>query len=314
MFPPLARATESGGGRGRRTCSRKRGGAWRRCGAGLSGWMRMLAAGLALAALAGCAAEQNLTLQGDSRDIALVVDAASASPDALSDAIARASPAFVTLLVKKPRRKSDLGAAKGVATGSGFIIDGAGHALTAGHVAVAPGLRVSARAADGRIHTGRVVAVSTVPDIGLIQFDRLRARPLVPAASPCLKKGETVFSLGRPRKERETARVGELVSMHFGTPVRYGRFGYDDAMMVRMNTHRGESGGPLLNARGELVGMIVSTLSRGGRSLYLAHAIPLTDLARFYCAQAECSERWRRLAGMTTRSCRVETAISRATH
>ena len=175
--------------------------------------------------------------------------------------------------------------------------------LTAGHVAVEPGLKASARAADGRLHEGKVVAVSNVPDIGLIRLSHLRAPALTPAASPCLKKGEPVFSLGRPRQAKETARVGELVAMHFGTPVRYGRFGYDDAMVVRMNTRRGESGGPLLNARGELVGMIVSTLSRGGKSLFLAHAIPVTDLARFYCSKAACSGRWKALAGISTRSC-----------
>ncbi len=272
-------------------------GIWRRA------WRPLLMSVGAAALLSACMTGQDLELQGDSRDIALVVDATSAPATDLTDAISRVSPSFVTLLVKKPRKSSDLGGAKGVATGSGFFIDAAGHVLTAGHVAVARGLKVSARAADGRIHDGKVVAVSTVPDIGLIRLSGLRAPALTPAASPCLKKGEPVFSLGRPRHGKETARVGELVSMHFSSPVRYGRFGYDDAMVLRMNTRRGESGGPLLNARGELVGMIVSTLSRGGRSLFLAHAIPLTDLARFYCAKASCSARWKKLAGMSTRSC-----------
>ncbi len=262
--------------------------------------------------LNACATGQDLALQGDARDITLVVDAASAPPaDRLSAAIARTSPSFITLLVKRPRNigSGQFGSGKGVATGSGFFIDASGRALTAGHVGVAPGLLVAARAADGRVHEGKVIAVSRAPDISLLDLRGLRTTPVTPATSPCLRPGQPLFSLGRPRKGRDTARVGELVSMHFTTPVRYGNFGYDDALVVRMRTRRGESGGPLFNARGELVGMVVSTLSRGGKSLNLAHAIPLTDLARFVCANGSCSERWRKLSRMNTRSCPTKVAL-----
>ena len=265
--------------------------------------------------LAGCATgERDLMLQGDARDIAVVVDAAAAPPaEALSGTVARTSTSFITLLVKRPRKDNapgSFGRARGVATGSGFFIDTRGKALTAGHVAVEPGLKVSARAADGRIHEGRVIAVSSVPDIGMLQLRDVRTTPVTPAASPCLSPGTPVFSLGRPRKGRDTARIGTLQSLRFTTPVRYGNFGYDEAMVVRMSTRRGESGGPLFNQKGELVGMIVSTLSRGGRSLNLAHAIPLTALARFVCANGQCSARWRKLAGMSTRNCPTTTALA----
>jgi len=266
----------------------------------------LLAAALALA---GCAGSRELELEGDSRDIAMVVDATSAEgngPAITQAQISRVSPSFVTLVIRKPRKGPGFGAAKGIASGSGFFIAPDGLVMTAGHVAVDKGMRASAVASDGRVHDGSVIAVSQVPDVALISLPGLRARPVTPAASPCLKRGEPVFSLGRPRNSGYTARIGEVVSMHFGKRVRYGRFGYDDAMVLRLNTKRGESGGPLFNARGELVGMIVSTLSRGGRSLHLAHAIALPDLARFYCAQGSCSGRWRQLASMSTRDCPVE--------
>ena len=265
---------------------------------------------VAALALTGCAGSRELELEGDARDIAMVVDAASAEagPEAITQGqIARVSPSFVTLVIRKPRKGVDgFGAAKGVASGSGFFIERNGLVMTAGHVAVSSGLRASAIASDGRVHDGSVIAVSQVPDVALISLPGIGARPVTPAASPCLKPGEPVFSLGRPRNSGYVARIGEVVSMHFGQRVRYGRFGYDDAMVLRLNTKRGESGGPLFNARGELVGMIVSTLSRGGRSLHLAHAIALPDLARFYCARRNCSGRWRQLATMSTRNCPVE--------
>ncbi len=278
-------------------------------------WPRRLPAFLLAVVVAGCATGDDAeVLSGDARDITLVVDAASAGDEHdLEAQVGRVSPAFITLLVRKERNRNEFQArpGRGVASGSGFMIDAQGHAMTAGHVAVAPRLKVMARAADGRIRDGRVVAVSTVPDIGLMKISRLRATPVRPAQSPCLRRGEPVFSLGRPRGGKETARIGTLVSMRFGTPVRYGRFGYDDAMVVQMDTRRGESGGPLFNARGELVGMIVSTLSRGGRPLHLAHALPLPTLARFYCERAACGPAWKRLATMSIKSCPSERSARR---
>jgi len=127
-----------------------------------------------------------------------------------------------------------------------------------------------AAASDGRLHKGRVIKVQTVPDVALLRAGGLKSRAVTPAESPCLRKGEPVFSLGRPRAGKDTARVGEVVSMRFGTPVRYGRFGY----------------------------------------VYLAHAIPLPPLARFYCKVAECSPRWQKLARLDVRDCPVQTAAA----
>ncbi|HFB97561.1 MAG TPA: serine protease [Bryobacterales bacterium] len=209
------------------------------------------------------------------------------------------------MVVRRPRKVASLnaGISRGVSSGSGFVVDGAGHVITAGHVAVGPGFRVSARAADGRIHEGSVRAVLPDNDIGLVRLREAVGRPVVPAASPCLKPGQAVFSLGRPRGGGDTARIGSVKSMRFRRAVHYGRFGYPDAMILKMATRRGESGGPVFNENGELVGMVVSTLSANGRPLNLAHAIPLPPIARFYCSQTACGPRWRRLAATSIRSC-----------
>ena len=92
--------------------------------------------------------------------------------------------------------------------------------------------------------------------------------------------------------------------MRFGRAVKYGAFGYPDAMVVHMGTQRGESGGPLFNVKGELQGMIVSTLSNGdGTPLRLAHALPISDLAGFYCDSASCGSRWKALAKQSAGAC-----------
>ncbi|MBI3674010.1 MAG: hypothetical protein HY245_11465 [Rhizobiales bacterium] len=92
--------------------------------------------------------------------------------------------------------------------------------------------------------------------------------------------------------------------MHFGRPVTYGKFGYPDAMVLRMGTQKGESGGPLFNQSGELVGMVVSTLTdTGGNLLNMAHAVPAPALAEFLCSNVQCTAQWAQMAQRSTSSC-----------
>ncbi len=269
---------------------------------------RLLAACMFAGILAGCTSGEHLEEPSNPRAIAVETDAqptGSRLPESISDLLHRVSPSFVTLVVRQPRRKKalDAGISRGVSSGSGFIVDSDGHVVTAGHVAVGRGYRVSARGEDGRIHEGTVLAVKPDNDIGLLTLQGGIGRPVVPAASPCLKPGDAVFSLGRPRGSNALARIGTVKSMHFSRVVHYGSFGYPDAIVLRMSTRRGESGGPVFNEKGELVGMVVSTLSANGRPLNLAHAIPLPPIARFYCRNVTCGPRWQRLATMSTKSC-----------
>jgi len=221
----------------------------------------------------------------------------------------KTSKSYVTLVVHDrsteeiSRAENQL--ADAVTSGSGFVVDPAGYVLTAGHVAVAPGWRVQATGPDGRTYKGRVIKILNNNDVALIRLERASGvRAVVPVADPCMKIGESVFSLGKPRKSGDTARLGEVASMSFGRPVTYQQYGYPDAMVLKLSTRKGESGGPVFNQSGQLTGMLVSTLSDStGRHLNLAHAVPAPDLARFVCGNINCSQTWRKLAALNTKSC-----------
>lgn len=89
-----------------------------------------------------------------------------------------------------------------------------------------------------------------------------------------------------------------------GRAVAYGKFGYPDALVLSMGTQKGESGGPLFDSKGELIGMVVSTRQdANGNLINLAHAIPSTALAKFLCAETQCAAPWAALATVTVDSC-----------
>ncbi len=256
--------------------------------------------------LAGC-----VTPSGEPRIIE--VSPASTGGQALSGSITgllqQTRQSYITLVVSKssnrPRNKlNEL--EESVTSGSGFMIDSEGYALTAAHVAVQPGWVVEARGPDGKNYVGRVVAVQKSSDSALVKLRDISsdAKPVVPVAQPCLRRGDPIFSLGKPRRTGDTARLGEVAAMSFGRPVTYKGFGYSDAMVLKLETRKGESGGPVFTSSGRLAGMVVSTLSDGtGRHLNLAHAVTAPMLAQFVCANTNCSASWRAIAKVNTSSC-----------
>ena len=264
---------------------------------------------LSLAALALVACTANQAQQLDNRVInveAGAVPASVALSSALAGLVADANPSYVTLIISERDRtgRKDDRRSSPVTAGSGFLIDTSGYVLTAGHVAMAKGFTVSARGPDGRVYSGKVVDVKPSYDMALIRLTGYTGTAVHPSRSACLKKGAPIFTLGKPHAQGDTARFGQVEAMSFGRAVAYQGFGYPDAIVLRMDTKKGESGGPVFNDKGELVGMVVSTLSDGnGRPLNLAHAVALPALAQFICSEITCAANWAALSSQATESC-----------
>jgi len=270
----------------------------------------LLSVGLGLL-VSACATSSNISTGPRTVNIESgATPAAAILSPSINSLIKQTGPSYLTVIVheKQPRnggRDRDQ-IPKALTSGSGFVVDRSGYLLTAGHVAVTPGNSVDARGAQGRTYHGKVIAVQRSPDIALIKLKNFSGTPVGPAASPCIRPGAPLFSLGKPHAMGDTARIGELNSMSFGRPVSYNGFGYPDAMVLRMNTRKGESGGPVFNQQGQLSGMMVSTLSDGnGHSLNLAHALPVDMLAKFACSGFSCSPAWRRLAASSYKRCKI---------
>lgn len=259
--------------------------------------------------LAGCAGSGTMaTLEPRAISVDSTAEPASTVLSGrMAGLVSQTGPSYVTLIVHEAQKRGSIGASilpEALTSGSGFVVDAAGHVMTAGHVGVKVGNAVEARAASGRVYAGKVVAVLPSNDMALIKLTGFSGPAVVPASDHCMRAGDPVFSLGKPHAQGDTARLGELASMTFGRAVNYNGFGYPDAMVLRMSTKKGESGGPLFNSRGELTGMVVNTLSDGnGRPLNLAHAIPSPVLAGFLCQQAGCAGTWKTLATRPPGAC-----------
>ena len=273
--------------------------------------MRSIPLALLAFSLGACSSMQDVELE--SRNIHVeenaVPTAAGSGTEGMAKLVQTSGPSYVTLVVSKPQTEGTVAtrdSKRGIAitSGSGFIVDATGYVITAAHVAVSKGNSVAARAANGRVYSGTVVGILPENDMALIQLRGFQGRAVVPTSNLSLARGSMVYSLGKPHDQGDTARVGSVQSMHFGRAVSYGKFGYPDAIVLQMSTQKGESGGPLFDRSGTLVGMVVSTLTdASGNLLNLAHAVPANRLAGFLCGHVSCSTKWSQLAAQSTDSC-----------
>ena len=232
--------------------------------------------------------------------------AASGGAASIASTFGATSPTYVTLTVAESNRAivGNGASSTPITSGSGFVVSADGFVVTAAHVAVARGNEITARAANGRIYSGIVQAIYPTNDMALIKLRSFSGTAVVPAAPACAAPGSLIYTLGKPHGMGDTARIGTLQAMHFGRPVTYGNFGYPDAMVLHMGTQRGESGGPVFNNQGQLIGMVVSTLSdETGQSINMAHAIPANTIGRFFCSNGSCSPQWSAIAAKPVDGC-----------
>ncbi|MBP7568742.1 MAG: Do family serine endopeptidase [Acidobacteria bacterium] len=156
--------------------------------------------------------------------------------------------------------------------GSGFIIDTAGYILTNHHV-VEGAERITVKLADGRSVRARLVGADPDTDIALVKIDADRPLPVAALGdSSQLRVGDWVCAIGNPLGYEHTLTVG-VVSYK-------GRKLFDPSLDNYIQTDAainfGNSGGPLLNARGEVVGINAAVSSRGSN---IGFAVPINVAA-----------------------------------
>jgi serine protease Do len=154
-------------------------------------------------------------------------------------------------------------------SGSGFVIDGDGEILTNYHV-IQNAERIMVKFSDGRSLSARVLGIDPDTDIALIKVDA-RNLPVAPLGnSETLRVGEWVCAIGNPLAYEHTVTVGVVSYL--------GRKLFDSSLDNYIQTDAainfGNSGGPLINGRGEVVG-INSAISQRGSNI--GFAVPINE-------------------------------------
>jgi serine protease Do len=194
-----------------------------------------------------------LWLQGDPSDT---------DPD-----LERLNRSFVRLAEKVRRAVVHVRVEPTKARGSGFIIDPQGYILTAHHV-VNEAKEIEIRLANRQRLRGEIVATDPQVDFAIIKINGEREFPVLPLAdSDVLRVGELVGSLGYP--------FGLESSLHMGIVSRRGRrqntLAAFDHIQVDSPANSGESGGPLVNMKGHVVGM----LTQASENRTIGFAVPI---------------------------------------
>jgi len=152
--------------------------------------------------------------------------------------------------------------------GSGFIIDADGSILTNNHV-VDRAERITVKLSDGRTLRARLVGADPDTDIALIKVDGQSGLPVAPLGdSSTLRMGEWVCAIGNPLGYEHTVTVGVVSFL--------GRKLFDMSLDNYIQTDAainfGNSGGPLINSRGEVIGINAAISSRASS---IGFAVPI---------------------------------------
>src|SRR5579871_1949315 len=154
--------------------------------------------------------------------------------------------------------------------GSGFIIDPSGLIVTNNHV-VANAAEIAVTLADNTTYEAQVIGRDPVSDLALLKIDAKRPLPAAKwGDSGKARVGDWVLAIGNPFGLGGTVTSGIISAtardIHAGP--------YDDFLQTDASINRGNSGGPMFNLDGEVIGINTAIYSPSGGSIGIGFAIP----------------------------------------
>lgn len=163
-----------------------------------------------------------------------------------------------------------MNAQKAILLGSGFVYSADGYIVTSSHVVENMG-EVMVTMNGGKALKGKVVGKDPKTDIALIKVESKEPlTPVVFADSDASRVGDVVLAIGNPFGLGNTVTSG-IISAR-SRDIQVGP--YDDFLQTDAAINRGNSGGPLFNTKGELVGVNTAIFSPSGGSVGIAFAVP----------------------------------------
>ena len=161
---------------------------------------------------------------------------------------------------------------RGLSMGTGFLISNDGYVLTNHHV-VAGADTVTVRLSDRRELKAKVVGSDQQSDVALLKLDAKGLPSLRIGDSSRLKPGQWVVAIGSPFGLDQSVTAGIVSAVGRANP--YADQRYVPFIQTDVAINRGNSGGPLLNTSGEVVGINSQIFSNSGGYMGVSFAIPI---------------------------------------
>jgi putative serine protease PepD len=251
-------------------------------------WVPVVSAAAAAALLASLGTAGAISLTNDSDDpasLAAVGQTNSQNVPVKSSTVENPDWTAVTSAVQESVVAIQVESQGGGAEGSGVVLDSEGRILTNNHV-VADATTVQVTLSDGRVYEADIVGTDPTTDLAVVQLSDPPSdlTPATFADSSDVVVGEPVMALGNPLGLANTATTG-IVSALDRPVTASAEDGSDqvvtNAIQIDAAVNPGNSGGPLFNASGEVIGITssIATLSGGmssgsSGSIGLGFAIP----------------------------------------
>jgi serine protease Do len=197
-----------------------------------------------------------------------------------------------------PRRPS-------YAVGSGFIVDKSGYILTNAHV-IEDASRITVRLDSGEEYTAKLVGSDQETDIAVLKIDAGKDLPFVKLGdSDAAQVGDWVLAIGSPFGLARTVTAGIVSQTRRQTPrgSPFQKFIQTDAAI-----NKGNSGGPLVNMNGEVIGINSQIATSTGDYNGVGFALPANEAANVYSQVLKAGKVRRGFLGIQLESVKAEYA------
>lgn len=174
-----------------------------------------------------------------------------------------------------------------VSLGSGFVASADGHIITNDHVVSGSSGVVSVIFDDGTSSPAKVIGTDPESDVAVLQVKRGELHPALLGDSDAVAVGDAVVAIGSPLALRGTVTAGIVSALDrpIATDAENGTTRYYAAIQTDAAVNHGNSGGPLVDAAGQVVGINAVIKSMAGSeesagNIGLAFAIPINHARR----------------------------------
>jgi serine protease Do len=192
----------------------------------------------------------------------------------LNELFSRVNPSVVVIRAKG-RDVSNVGVTRFSETGSGVLVTADGKVMTAAHVVNAMD-EITVEAVGGQQVIARVIASEPGADLSLLQLDRVPAemKPSPMADSRTVRVGDQVMIIGAPYGLSHSMSVG-WISARWPPNTVYKHMPLAEFFQTTATINTGNSGGPMFNMAGEVIGIVSHNISKSGGSEGLGFVVTI---------------------------------------